>query len=269
MAQNIVTALFRYEVKSCRRVHIASAGVTKIGFENDRRLMVVDATGKYVSQRKHPQLARVHAMRTDNRYMVFMYDNPITSTLQINLDDPKHSAVVPVSIHNDKGTGIYLGDEAAAWFTEVVGSPARLVSLDSRTHASNTLGRTIDMSFADGYPILLTSESSHTDLSSRLSWTRPMTRFRPNIVVSGLEPYAEDNWAEIEIGGVRFEGSHPCGRCVMTTIDQETGKHDPEGEPFKTLRDYRMGPQGPMFGKNFVPLNAGRINVGDKVTVLR
>ena len=120
--------------------------------------------------------------------------------------------------------------------------------------------------FADGYPILLISEESLQDLNTRLASPIPMNRFRPNLVVRGCEPYAEDTWNKIKIGDVELAIVKPCARCEVTTIDKETLERSKE--PLKTLGRYRKHKLGAIFGQNVIPLNKGRIQVGNTVEVL-
>ena len=125
---------------------------------------------------------------------------------------------------------------------------------------------TDQVGFADGYPLLLISEASLADLNSRLATPLPMNRFRPNIVVTGCEPYAEDTWQRIQIGGLGFDIVKPCARCATTTTDQATGARGKE--PLKTLATYRDGPDsGPLFGQNVIHAGVGAIRVGDEVEV--
>jgi uncharacterized protein YcbX len=125
------------------------------------------------------------------------------------------------------------------------------------------------VSFADGFPLLLISEASLADLNSRLDAPVEMRRFRPNLVVDGNRPYAEDNWQRIRVGDVEFAGVKNCSRCVFTTIDPDSGVVHPDKEPLRTLSTYRRRPQGGVyFGQNLIPRSGGVIRVGDPVTVL-
>jgi uncharacterized protein YcbX len=121
------------------------------------------------------------------------------------------------------------------------------------------------VSFADGFPFLLISEESLADLNRRLAYPLPMNRFRPNLVVAGGEPYAEDGWSRMEIGNLRLQVVKPCGRCLVTTTDQDTGERGKE--PLRTLATYRKVGSEVMFGQNVVHENIGRLRVGDSVTL--
>ena len=124
------------------------------------------------------------------------------------------------------------------------------------------------VSFADGYPLLAISQAALDLLNSRLTRPVPMLRFRPNLVIAGTAPHAEDGWKRVRIGGVEFDVAKPCIRCVFTTVDFERGAFDPSGEPLRTLLTYRRTPKGVSFGQNLIPRGAGTLRVGDAFQVL-
>jgi uncharacterized protein YcbX len=136
----------------------------------------------------------------------------------------------------------------------------RRVSEQWAVHADDHIG------FADGYPILLTSEEGLQDLNSHLETPVPMNRFRPNLVVKGCEPFAEDCWNRIRVGDVELAVVKPCARCVVTTIDKETLATSKE--PLKTLGKYRKQALGAIFGQNVIPLNEGILRLGMPVEIL-
>jgi uncharacterized protein YcbX len=121
--------------------------------------------------------------------------------------------------------------------------------------------------FADGFPFLLISEASLADLNRRIGRTLPMQRFRPNLVVRGCAPYAEDHWRRIRIGGVGFRLVKPCSRCIIPSIDPATGERD-GSEPLATLSRYRQTGNKVYFGQNLIHDGPGRLAVGDRVVVL-
>ncbi|MGE5378459.1 MAG: MOSC domain-containing protein, partial [Bacteroidota bacterium] len=162
------------------------------------------------------------------------------------------------------------GQEAAQWFSEWLGARVRLMHLAdgyirrvNRTYAVNPDDHT---GFADGYPILLASEEALQDLNSRLEIPVPMNRFRPNVVVRGCAPFAEDGWNRIRAGDVELAVVKPCARCVVTTIDKNT--LETSKEPLKTLGKYRKQKLGAIFGQNVIPLNEGSLRLGMTVDVL-
>ena len=162
------------------------------------------------------------------------------------------------------------GDESAQWFSDWLGTSVRLVhvadGIQRRLNPEYAVNADDHTGFADGYPILIISEESLQDLNSRLEIPVPMNRFRPNLVVKGCEPYAEDTWNKIEVGDVELAIVKPCDRCVVTTIDKTTLEQSKE--PLKTLAVYRKHPLGAIFGQNIIPLNEGRLQLGMNVEVL-
>jgi hypothetical protein len=162
------------------------------------------------------------------------------------------------------------GELAAGWFSDWLEADVRLVHFAEGTvrkineqYAVNADDHT---GFADGYPILLASEESLADLNARMDRPVLMNRFRPNLVVRGSEPFAEDTWSRICIGEVEMAVVKPCARCVVTTIDKQT--LEKSKEPLKTLATYRKQTGGVMFGQNVIPLNEGRLRLGMNVEIL-
>lgn len=243
-----------------------AACVERMGLEHDRRMMVVTSEGEFLTQREYPRLALVTPQLRDGTLELSAPDfDSIQLGLQIS------GTPWPVNIWKSKGVhAIDQGEEAAAWFSDWLGTPVRLVHFAegflrkvSQEYAINEDDHT---GFADGYPILLTSEEGLQDLNSRLEIPLPMNRFRPNLVVRGCEPFAEDTWNRIRIGDVELAVVKPCARCVVTTIDKET--LEKSKEPLKTLAKYRKHKLGAIFGQNVIPLNAGRIRLEMRVEIL-
>jgi hypothetical protein len=255
-----------YPIKACRGFNVSEANIERMGLENDRRMMLVTPAGDFLTQREYPRLAWVTPVLSDGSITLTAPDFE-SLNVTIQTDGP----VWPVNIWKSAGVhAIDQGDTAAEWFSKWLGVPARLVHLKkgyqrrlNPAHAVNTDDHT---GFADGYPILLISEESLQDLNSRLESPIPMNRFRPNLVVRGCDPYAEDSWKRIRIGRVEMAIVKPCPRCVVTTIEQETLV--PGKEPLKTLNTYRKREGGVMFGQNGIPLNFGRLELGMRVEVL-
>ncbi|HZD51635.1 MAG TPA: MOSC domain-containing protein, partial [Woeseiaceae bacterium] len=155
-----------------------------------------------------------------------------------------------------------------AWFSAVAGTPARLLWLGPQSQRYRAkIGRTL--SFADGYPLMLISQASLDDLNTRTDRAHRMAQFRPNLVVAGTAPYAEDGWSRIRIGSLELAVDKPCSRCVMVTVDPATGKFLPEREPLSTLGRYRRGADRKIyFGQNLIPLGDGELELGAPVEVL-
>ncbi|KAB2660115.1 MAG: MOSC domain-containing protein [Verrucomicrobia bacterium] len=267
-----------YPVKSCAAIRHESVEVGAFGLGWDRRWMVVDAAGRFVTQRTQPRLALV---RVDVGPSALAIEAPGEPRLEIPLEPPaaakRRVVATPATVWNDTVTAWDEGDVAAAWFSRWLGIDARLARFpDDAVRPVNPVyspepART---AFADGYPVLLATTASLGELNRRLevrgALPVPMERFRPNLVVTGggWEPFAEDGWKRIRIGAVEFDVAKPCTRCVMTTTDQSTGIMPEPGEPLATLATFRRWEGQVIFAQNLVHRRMGRLRVGDAVTVL-
>ena len=255
-----------YPIKACRGFDVAESQVERMGLASDRRMMVVTPSGKFLTQREYPRLALVTP--TVKNGMVTL-SAPNFDSLQFGIQST--GTPTPVEVWKSKDvSAIDQGEESAQWLSDWLGVSVRLVHVadgfkrklnpEYAVHADDHTG------FADGYPILIISEESLQDLNSKLDSAVPMNRFRPNIVVKGCEPFAEETWRRIRIGGVEMALVKPCARCVVTTIDKDTLAKSKE--PLKTLSSYRMQELGAIFGVNVIPLNEGVVKVGMSVEVL-
>ncbi len=261
-----LSKIIYYPVKACRGFEVDSACVERMGLEHDRRMMVVTEQGQFLTQREYPRLALVTPKLSDGTLELSApnYDS-------IRLGIQTSGTHWPVDIWKSKGVhAIDQGEEAARWFTDWLGTSVRLVHFADgykrKVNAEYAVNDDDHTGFADGYPILLTSEEGLQDLNSRLETPVPMNRFRPNLVVKGCEPFAEDTWNRIKVGDVELAIVKPCARCVVTTIDKETLARSKE--PLKTLGEYRKHKLGAIFGQNVISLNEGRIRLGMTVEVL-
>lgn len=256
-----------YPIKACRGFNVPASNVERMGLEHDRRMMVVTPDGRFLTQREHPRLALV-TPTLDNDSLTLSAPN--FDSLQIGIQ--KSGTPTQVNIWKSKDVhAIDQGDESAAWLSDWLDASVRLVHIvdgynrmlnpDYAVYPDDHTG------FADGYPILIISEESLQDLNGRLGSPVPMNRFRPNLVVKGCEPFAEDMWKRIRIGGVEMALVKPCARCVVTTIDKDT--LEKSKEPLKALATYRRRKSGVIFGMNVIPLNEGRLEVGMSVEVIQ
>jgi len=261
-----LSTLIYYPIKACRGFEVDETVVERMGLADDRRMMVVTPEGGFLTQREHPSLALVTPAISGETLTLSAPDTD-SLTVSIRKSGPTH----PVDIWRSKGVqAVDQGKLAAEWFSDWLGTPVRLVHIAenyirkvSEKHAVNKDDHT---AFADGYPILLASEESLADLNARLETPVPMNRFRPNIVVKGCEPFAEDTWTYVCIGETELAIVKPCARCVVTTIDKDTLAKSKE--PLKTLASYRKWNGGAMFGQNVIPLNEGRLRLGMSVEIL-
>lgn len=250
-------------MKSLGGISLTTAQVEPRGLQHDRRWMVVDEDGKFLTQRELPRMATVSVSVEPEGLRLAA---PGTEPLYVPMLPPG-SERLKVQVWRSTCEALSAGEEAARWLTGLLGIPCRLVSmLDSTRRSVNpdyTAGEGI-VSFADGYPLLLLSEASLQDLNSRLEQPVPMNRFRPSLAVSGTLPFAEDDWGKVRIGSAVFHVAKPCDRCVMTTIDQDLGKYSGK-EPLQTLASYRLKNQKVLFGQFLIPETLGTVSVGDQV----
>jgi uncharacterized protein YcbX len=262
-----LSTLTFYPIKACRGFDVSAANVERMGLQHDRRMMVVTPEGEFLTQREHPKLALVTPTLNDDNLTL---SAPNFDSLSITIQ--RTGTPQPVNIWDSRGVhAIDQGERAAQWFSDWLGAPVHLVHIAegfqrkvSATHAVNADDHT---GFADGYPILIASEAGLADLNARLKTPVPMNRFRPNVVVKGCQPFAEDTWKRIRIGEVELAVVKPCARCVVTTIDKDTLAQSKE--PLKTLNSFRKQDNGVMFGQNAIPLNEGILELGMSVEVIR
>ena len=261
-----VAALYVYPLKAARGVRVSASAVEARGLVGDRRWMIVDQEGRMVSQRTHPRLACIRVNAGAESLTVEGPGQPV-----LNVAVPKSCAErLQVDVHGSVSEGALGPDKAHAWFSRFLETDVRLVyqPADVRRPVSPAYAMEEDhVSFADGFPLLLTTTASLLDLNARLDVPLPMDRFRPNLVIAGTEAFAEDQWRVVQIGPVRFRVVKPCKRCSVTTVDQATGKRTGT-EPLQTLGRYRKQNSGVIFGQNLTPDIQGVIREGDAVDVL-
>jgi uncharacterized protein YcbX len=253
-----------YPIKSAGGIALEQSDIDDFGLRYDRRWMVIDESGEFISQRRHPRMALVRPTIRDGFLQV---DAPEMPTLELPLN-PLAAVATRVTVWDDACDATWLGEHAGQWFSRFLEVPCSLVHMPPATlrpadpaYAPNGTR----VSFADAFPFLLISEASLDDLNHRLTKPLPMNRFRPNLVVTGTEPYEEDGWRTIQIGEVPFRILKPCARCVVTTTDQTTAERG--REPLRTLGTYRNVNGKVMFGQNAVHDRPGRLQVGDPVRV--
>jgi MOSC domain-containing protein len=261
-----VASLICYPIKACRGSEVNETAVERMGLEHDRRLMVVTPDGHFLTQRDYPKLALVTpSISSDKLTLSARGANRLT--VPILKSGPAHSVDI---WHSEGVQAVDQGDLVAGWFSDWLEADVRLVHFAEgylrKVNKQYAINEDDHTGFADGYPILLTSEESLADLNARLDTPIPMNRFRPNLVVRGCEPFAEDTWSRISIGEIEMAIVKPCARCVVTTIDKQT--LEKSKEPLKTLASYRKEAGGAMFGQNVIPLHEGRLQVGMNVNIL-
>jgi uncharacterized protein len=264
-----VAGLFTYPVKSCAGLSHDSIPLDPRGPLWDRRWMVVDPNGVFLTQRQLPRLAAVQpsletdylALRADGREIRVQLHRAAEGTRRVR-------------VWQDDCEAWDEGDEAARLLTSHLGTPARLVRMAEefvRPVDPEYAPRPAQTGFADAFPLLVVSEASLEELNRRLQERRgspvPMSRFRPNIVLTGCGPFEEDDWKTIRIGGMTLDLVKPCGRCTTTRVDQARGVVEDPREPLATLATFRLRGQEVMFGQNAIHRGPGRIAVGEEVTL--
>jgi len=274
-----LAGLFFYPVKSARAIAAARVRVVATGFEWDRQWMIINERGTFLSQRTHPQLAR---LVPEIRAATLTIRAPGLPPLSLSLANDGAAATADaaaltrdrarltarsaarvadgtsrtVRVHRDVCVGIDQGSAAAEWASRAVGETVRLVRVpaDPARVANPAFTGTVPapMGFADGYPILVTNENSLEDLNARLPASIPMERFRPNIVLRGLPAWAEDRIASLTVGELTLRLVKPCTRCTIPSIDQQSGL--PSTDPAPVLRRFRFDREllGVTFGENAV-----------------
>ncbi|HKE49313.1 MAG TPA: MOSC domain-containing protein [Rhodanobacteraceae bacterium] len=261
-----LSALNLFPVKSCAPLPVDAATVEPRGLEHDRRWIVTDADGKFLTGRQHPRLTLLRAVPDGDAVAMTAPDMPA-----LRLVPPRAADRVDVTVWTNTVAALPAGFTADMWISAFLGMPARFAYMDggcARPVNPDYAKPGDEVSFADAFPLLLISEGALDALNEKLAAPVPMLRFRPNLVVAHTAPHAEDGWKRIRIGAIEFDLVKPCSRCVFTTVDFEKGAFDPSGEPLRTLITYRRGERGVTFGQNVIPRGTGTLRVGDTVEVL-
>ena len=259
-----VSGLSIYPVKSCREVKQDSAWVEDFGLKNDRRWMVVDENGVMLTQRKIAEMCLIQPELVENGLVL-----KTISMDSLYVENPLANKKIIVKVWADRCQAYDAGDEAANWLSQFLSIKCRLVYFpddEFRQVDLNYAKQGDKTAFSDGFPLLLISQDSLDDLNNRLLVPVTMNRFRPNIVVKGCQPFAEDSWKKIRIGEMTFRIVKPCSRCVIPSINIETAEK--EEEPIKTLVRYRKRDNKIYFGQNVIADTNGKIEVGMPVEII-
>ncbi len=260
-----VTQLFIYPIKSLGGIEVDVAEVQRKGLQYDRRWMIIDENNMFLSQREHPEMAQF-AVHLDASHLTIDFRG---DQLIVPIDPPTDAPRIPVQIWDDECTALRYGRAIQKWLSDRLDQACSLVYMPDELvrPMKPKYAKTADeVSFADGYPLLVLGESSLDDLNARLDEPVDIRRFRPNIVFSGAPAYAEDGWKSFQIGEVPFRGIKPCPRCQVVTIDPDSGLRG--SEPLKTLATYRAIGNKVMFGLNacWEPSSASAIiRPGDQI----
>lgn len=260
-----ISALYRYPIKGCKGHALTEAQTEARGIIGDRSMMIVDAGNEFISQREMARMALI-APEVDGDSVTLNAPGMPALTFTPSNEGRR----VRARVWNDVCDAVDQGNDAALWLQDFLATPARLVRMadgfERKCDPKYARSANDHTSFADGYPFLLISQASLDDLNARLDQPVPMNRFRPNIVVTGSEAFAEDTWRDIRIAGIDFGVVKPCARCNVPAIDQDTAIAGVE--PTRTLATYRTQNQKVMFGQNLIASNAGVLRAGDVVEII-
>ena len=260
----VIKELYNYPVKSLAGNKLESVFVEKRGFANDRRFMFINQNNKFITARSHHQLTQIKVHLKDSELIFNNSSKQINQPIQLSPDK------INVSIWDSESNCHLIENNIIdEWISDLCGESLRLVYMadDDIREVNNKYGKSGDIvSFADGYPILIANSKSLEDLNQRLKKPIKINRFRPNLVVEGNLPWEEDNWKKIKIGELIFRIVKPCARCVITTLDPETGEMG--NEPLNTLSKFRKKNNMVLFGMNTIAENEGNINLGDQIELL-
>ena len=265
MSELILSGLYHYPVKSLAGIPLQRSVLDHYGLQYDRRWMLVDQEGEFLSQRREPRMALI-GQRIEGEELILHAVGSRELHLPLR---PASAAWIEVRIWNESCRAQHCGEQADRWLSDFMGQACRLVYLpesESRRVDPDYAVETDRTAFSDGFPLMLLSEGSLAELNGRLEVPVPMSRFRPNLVVSGCEPFAEDGWNRLRIGGVTFRVVKPCARCIITTIDPATAERG--SEPLQTLSEYRLRGNKVHFGQNLLHDASGSLALGMRVEVL-
>lgn len=258
----VVSALFIYPIKSCASVSVTELNVTSRGLEDDRRFMLVTPDGDAITQRENPRLARIFPTLTQDGLRV-SYEGKAPTAFATGGQSRRR-----VKVWNYEAEALDLGDDAADWFSTFIEQPCRIVEFapDGQRPVSKRHTQ-IDAQtrFTDGYPVLLTTLESLSELNRRLTTPVPMNRFRPNLVLREAAPFAEDGWKVLAFPDLQLHVVKPCERCVIVTTNQTTLER--LKEPLRTLASFRSFDGRVCFGQNCVAAAPGKIRLGDVASV--
>lgn len=263
MNKFIVKELYIYPIKSLAGIQIQSAKAKEMGFENDRRWMLIDNNNQFITQRSHPVLSQFQPQIANGKITIAYNQQKHEFSIDEYIESP-----ILTQVWDDITKVFEVNKTTSKWFSDCLGFTCKLVKIieiGDRKHRSTKLNQTLNVSLADGYPYLLIGSESLNFLNEKLEEKITIQRFRPNIVISSELPHEEDLFEKFMIGNVKFKNAKPCGRCVMVNTNPTTG--NVSKEPLKTLSTYRKEGNSVFFGTNILCLKEGIIKVGDVLSI--
>ncbi|PXY38931.1 sulfurase [Flavobacterium cheongpyeongense] len=256
-----VKEIYIYPIKSLAGINCQQAFAEEMGFQNDRRWMLLDSDNQHITQREYPILSQFYPEIADGKIRVTFKDKKHDFFIGEHLDDQIYTKV-----WEDKSFVFEVNKTTSKWFSDRLGFECKLVKIinsGDRRHESSRSKEIYNVSLADAYPYLLIGTKSLDFLNEKLQEKITVKRFRPNIVISTQNPHEEDDFEQFKIGEVHFKNVKPCGRCIMVNNDPQNGVV--KKELLKILSKYRNFNNSVLFGINIVGLNPGIIQVGDEV----
>ncbi|GIZ10348.1 MOSC domain-containing protein [Flavobacterium sp. UMI-01] len=265
-----LSEIWIYPVKSLGGIALSHAKVTLRGLEYDRRWMLVDEKGTFITQREYPELA-LFQPSIANDSLVICHRDAIKGSVRFSLSQKNNSPKIEVLVWEDTVKAVEVDTAISAWFSRILGFGVRLVFMPEESHrkvdANYAVSSEDITSFSDGFPFLIIGQASLDDLNARLENPISIQRFRPNFVFTGGSAYEEENWTEFTIDNHTFYGVKPCGRCVVTTVDFEKGIFSGK-EPLFTLSKYKKVGKKVIFGQNAITPKEGILQLGDEISVI-
>ena len=265
-----LSEIWIYPVKSLGGIALQHSKVTDRGLEHDRRWLLVDENDCFITQREHPKLALFQPEIAGDFLKISHKTMP--DSIAVSLYPSFSETAIKVTVWEDVVAAFEVSSEASQWFSSILGFNVRLVYMPDeslrKVDPDYAVSPNNVTSFSDGFPFLIIGQSSLDDLNSRMAKAVSIRRFRPNFVFSGGKAYEEERWEEFTIGTLSFYGVKPSGRCVMITVDPETGVVSGK-DPLLTLSKYKTKGNKVIFGQNAIAQQQGNIAVGDKVVVLK
>ncbi len=262
-----LSRLFIHPVKSMRGIQLSIAQVFASGLAFDREFMLTDPDGIFITARQYPEMVLfTPALIPEGLYLAA----PDGSSATIRFADFADVAA-PTEVWGNNFTSLIAPAAINEWLSGFFPRAVQLRWVGPEMTRRVKRFQQVPLSFADGFPYLLINEASLHDLRQRCPAGIKLEQFRPNLVVTGAQPWAEDSWSRIKIGDIEFDVPKPCSRCVFTTVSPERGRKHPGGEPLSTLQKFRTAADGSGdvdFGLNLIARNSGILRVGDELEVL-
>lgn len=265
-----LSSLHIYPIKGIAGIELQTAQLEPRGLHGDRRWMLIDEDDQFISQRELPAMGQLRASADEAGWLIST-SGQLPALPPLHLRAPDTAERVAAMVWSDTVSAVLAAAPVNDWFSRALGQPVRAVFMDAEAKrpVDREYGRASDeVSFADGFPLLVANTASLADLSARIGEPLTMARFRPNLVLSGAEAWAEDGWQRIRIGEIEIHLVKPCARCQVTTLDPQSAEPHPRQEPLRTLAKFRKDAGKVLFAVNAIARGSGRLQVGQSVEIL-